>query len=327
MFYSLNENVTESVEDIMKNDEIVASPYEDFTEGAMAIVAESEENFSNLMEYIGMNEAAQFAETGEPVVYTEASFAEIKAKIRSFIDKIIEKIKSLFKRAILFFDQHFKADSEFVKKYKKRIDAASTTDLEFKGYPFSKAADLSFKDPASTISALSAIKDKDEYDDLINSFCKALAGKDCDKSDFKSTVFEQLHGSDTKEDLSGKDLDLKEAVLIITGTSKTKTALNKQKDAAISSLNKLKNSYEKADLSGKSDEEKNTNTYKISMARDVSGLVTTLFGEMITAVKDLNAQSRALCAKAMVKSKVLTRESATIEHPAYEGFFDGFDMI
>ena len=322
MFYSLNENVTESVEDIMKNDEIVASPYEDFTEGAMAIVAESEENFSNLMEYIGMNEAAQFAETGEPVVYTEASFAEIKAKIRSFIDKVIEKIKALFKRIMLFIDQRTKSDKEFVRKYRKRIEAASTTDLEFSGYPFSKAGTVNISKVEGVIDTAST---KEEREDAVNVITQAIAG--CDRDEYKSKLFEILHGSDSKEDLSGSDLDLSIAMKCIENTDKGKTAAKKGYDDATKALNNIKKSAEKISMEKKSDKEKDVHTMKLYVIREACNFITIAYGAIITAIKDENAQSRALCAKAMVKSKTLTRESATIEHPAYEGFFDGFDMI
>ena len=323
MFYSLNENVTESVEDIMKNDEIVASPYEDFMEGAMAAVVESREEFSNLMEYIGMSECAQFAETGESVVYTEASFADIKAKIRKFIDKVIEKIKSLFKRVILFFDQRAKSDSEFVSKYKKRIEAASTTDLEFTGYPFSKGGnkiDISRFDQYFE----KAINEKDK-EDAVNLITQGLFG--CDRDELKSKLFELSHGSDSKEELSGEDLNLKIALEIIKSNSKLKQEIKKDYDDNVKALNNLKKKIEKMPLENASDEKKDRAQMALYLVKELTSITLTVYGAQIQAAKDLNAQARALCAKAMIKSKTLTRESAMIEHPAYEGFFDGFDMI
>lgn len=323
MFYSLNENVTESVEDIMKNDEIVASPYEDFMEGAMAAVVESREEFSNLMEYIGISECAQFAETGEPVVYTEASFADIKAKIRSFIDKVIEKIKALFKRIILFIDQRAKADKEFVSKYRKRIEAASTTDLEFNGYPFSKARDIDLKIDSTTIKTASEKEDKEA---AVNFITQAIAN--CDRDEFKSKLFEIFHGSDSKEELSGDDISLTKAMSYIENTQQAKKDAKTGYDEATKSLNAIKKDADSVkDMASKTDKEKDAHTMKLYVIREASTLITTAYGAWITAIKDKNAQCRALCAKAMVKSKVLNRESATIEHPAYEGFFDGFDMI
>lgn len=322
MFYSLNENVTESVEDIMKNDEIVASPYEDFMEGAMAAVVESREEFSNLMEYIGMNEAAQFAETGEPVVYTEASFDDIKNKIKNFINKIIEKIKSLFKRVILFFDQRAKSDGDFVSKYKKRIEAASTTDLEFTGYPFSKAKNPNLSALDGALEKTSTMTDRE---DAVNTITQAVLG--CDRDEVREKTLEYMRGSDTKEELSGKDLDLTIAMNYIKDSSKAKSDVKKIYDETTKKLNELKKKTEKTPLDKATDKEKDANSMRLYIIREVGTILLTIYGAAIQSIKDRNAQSRALCAKAMVKSKTLTRESATIEHPAYEGFFDGFDMI
>ena len=328
MFYSLNENVNESVEDIMKNDEIVASPYEDFAEGAMAIVAESEMEFNNLMEYIGVNEAAQFAETGEPVVYTEASFSGIKAKIMSFIDKIINKIKSLFKRIVLFFDQKFKSDKEFVKKYRKRIEAASTKDIEFEGYTFPNfntiTSEIKISDVETALNTACTKETKEEGKDYL---CNAiLSGSE--SSDFAQKLFEKLHGGEEgKHAITINDSSLKQVLSDLENSSKSGKAAKDAHDAAIKALNKLKTSLPKDDISKYTDTKKQQHTMKIALIKDAANLVATAYGAIVKAIKDKNAQDRALCAKVLVKGKTLTRESATIEHPAYEGFFDGFDMI
>lgn len=328
MFYSLNENVNESVEDIMKNDEIVASPYEDFAEGAMAIVAESEMEFNNLMEYIGVNEATQFAETGEPVVYTEASLSGIKAKIVSFIDKIINKIKSLFKRIVLFFDQRFKSDKEFVKKYRKRIEAASTKDIEFEGYTFPDFTNITSIIKIGGVEAeLDEAAKKETKEDGKNHLCNfILAGSE--SSDFAQKLFEKLHGGEEgKHSITVSDSGMKQVLSDLENSSKSGEAAKKTHDAAIKSLNALKKKLPKDDMSKSSDEEKQQHTMKISLVKDAANLVATAYGAVVKAIKDKNAQDRALCAKVLVKGKTLNRESATIEHPAYEGFFDGFDMI
>ena len=325
MFYSLNENVTESIEDIMKNDEIVASPYEDFMEGAMAAVVESQEEFSNLMEYIGVNEASQFAETGEPVVYTEASFGDIKAKIRAFINKVIEKIKSIFKRVVLFFDKYIKNNKDFLSKYEKRIRASSGKDLEFKGYPFPAnlesmiISDMEFDVESDGKKA----SEDDTVEDIVDMMVDAKFK--CNRSELKSTLFEKYHGSDSKETLD--NININTQLNIIKSADKDIKMLDKAKNEIIKSLNKEMKEAEKKDISGYDDAKKAKYNKMLQVFRQIPGIYITVYGEMITAAKDRASQARAICAKAMVKSGTLTRESATIEHPAYEGFFDGFDMI
>ena len=105
------------------------------------------------------------------------------------------------------------------------------------------------------------------------------------------------------------------------------TEIKKDYDDNVKALNNLKKKIEKMPLENASDEKKDRAQMALYLVKELTSITLTVYGAQIQAAKDLNAQARALCAKAMVKSKTLTRESATIEHPAYEGFFDGFDMI
>ena len=90
---------------VMEDDSVKPSMYEDFTEGAMVAVAESETNYTKLMMGIGIAEAVAYSETGEAMVYTEGFISDVVDKIKAFFKKLWDKIKAVFKGFVLMFDQ------------------------------------------------------------------------------------------------------------------------------------------------------------------------------------------------------------------------------
>lgn len=315
--------------DIMNDNNIIPSYYEDFMEGALAIVAENDQNFANLMEYIGIHEATTFAQTGEEVVYTEGMLSGIGEKVKKFIDKVIAKIKSLFKRVVLFFDQRFKKDKDFVNKYKKRIqNAGMPSDFEFSGYPFPENVSDKVKITAITESVISDSVGKDgknEDSDVKDYLVKAVLSTCNSYEDFRSDLFEATHGSDSKEDLSGNQLSATTAMNYIYDSSKTMKDLKKIHSDAEKALNDLRKTVDKQDMSKASDDDKVVRSAMLRSIRYATDIIATAYGAVLQAHKDKNAQCRALCAKLITKGGTINESAIT--HPAYDDFFDGFEMI
>ena len=230
---------------VMEDDSVKPSMYEDFTEGAMVAVAESETNYTRLMMGIGITEAVAYSETGEPMVYTESFIGDVVDKIKAFFKKLWDKIKALFKRFVLMFDQYFKNDKDFLKKYKSRILKSSTKDMTFSGYPFYKSKGFKANNAASKIESadavVSTIKGKignydlntaedaldrlsEKREEIVDQFRGSLVEQNSvDASNFHDELFEYFHGATSKETLSDSDAEMNLSNCIIV--------LEKSKDA------------------------------------------------------------------------------------------------
>lgn len=340
---------------VMEDDSVKPSMYEDFTEGAMVAVAESETNYTRLMMGIGITEAVAYNETGEPMVYTESFIGDVVDKIKAFFKKLWDKIKALFKRFILMFDQYFKSDKDFLKKYKSRILKSSTKDVTYNGYPFSKAngfrgANLAGLNNinADTVNAeierrvlpelMNARGNSDTLSERREEIADNFRGEIVDKqsvdaSDFHDELFEYFHGSTSKETLSDSDPELNLSNCITTleqnkeyikSAQKIVDKIGKWIDDAVKRIEQdskreitaYKNNPNNSDREKTEMETDSTKlvTVEISIYRDCGGILTQTIGAVLTALKDMNRQARAICAKAIVKSGKINEESAGSEY-------------
>ncbi len=373
MFYDSFKHTTDSgicvkeAATVMEDDSVKPSMYEDFTEGAMVAVAESETNYTRLMMGIGITEAVAYSETGEAMVYTEGFISDVVDKIKTFFKKLWDKIKALFKRFVLMFDQYFKNDKDFLKKYKSRMLKSSNKDMTYNGYPFSKAEGLTNGSYATTRfnNAENLLNDinsritsagfndvnnstrgrqddttiSEQREEIVDRVRGALLGKSgnagVDSSDFHEEVFEYFHGSTSKETLDDSDPELNISNCITT-IERSKEAINTAQkaldsigkfiDKAIKSVENEMKTHNAAftdDAAGttnrltKAEKESNNTRFvntKIAIIRDASGAMTQLYGGYLTALKDMNRQARAICAKAIVKSGKINEESAGSEY-------------
>lgn len=259
---------------VMEDDSVKPSMYEDFTEGAMVAVAESETNYTKLMMGIGIAEAVAYSETGEPMVYTEGFISDVVDKVKSFFKKLWDKIKALFKRFVLMFDQYFKNDKDFLKKYKTRILKSSNKDMTYSGYPFQKATGLSGFNPTkfdaaslqTTIEAkLAAVASYDSNDnadgsrdgntmsekreEIIDTIRGTLVNKtSVDSSDFHDEVFEYFHGSTSKETLddSDPDMNLSNCIAVIEKAKDATKAAQRALDSIGKYIDQVVKNIEKA---------------------------------------------------------------------------------
>ena len=341
---------------VMEDDSVKPSMYEDFTEGAMVAVAESETNYTRLMMGIGITEAVAYSETGEPMVYTESFIGDVVDKIKAFFKKLWDKIKALFKRFVLMFDQYFKSDKDFLKKYKSRILKSSTKDMTFSGYPFFKSKGVKADNAVdskieSADAVVNTIKAKignydlntaedaldrlsEKREEMVDQFRGSLVEQNSvDASDFHDELFEYFHGATSKETLSDSDaeMNLSNCIMVlekskdaIKSAQKVVDKIGKWIDDAVKTIeNEAKSATEKniSSMSGSDDEKSKAktlqgrivNTY-VALFRDCGGVLTQYAGAVLTALKDLNRQSRAICAKAIVKSGKINEESAGSEY-------------
>lgn len=343
----------ETLEQLMNNDKIQPSFYENYIEGALAIVAESTENDNRLMKAIGVNEAAYFAQTGSEYVYTEGTLSDIWKKVKSFIMKIWEKIKGLLKRFVAMFDKYFASDKDFVKKYKKRILMADTKDISYEGYKFpgiasttiTKISDIETdaKREASTKSSgATLIKNEDEVNDIMDIIRGSACGSNgkVEAGEFSSEFKEMVYGD--KETMEGSELEVSKQVNYIENYNEAKKEveqLKKASDKVFKEFIKMIDDKEKEFTEPKDFEGdkkgidpltgatgKNSDIVKhMGFVRTIltrcSELVATATGIYLQALKDRNRQARAICVKVMAKGGTLQKESTSFEYPAYGSSF------
>jgi hypothetical protein len=101
-------------------------------ESAFRIVAETEQNYTNIMKAVGVEELAAFEEGREFVL--EAGFLD---KIVSVLKGLWEKVKGLFRKFIAAIDSATKSDKDFINKYKSYLMKPGVLkDFKYKGYKF-----------------------------------------------------------------------------------------------------------------------------------------------------------------------------------------------
>ena len=127
--------ITDTFESVCE-DESIEPCSEDMQEAGFDAIIAMNENYNAIMRRTAYVEAAALEETGREYVYTEGVLGDMYNTIKSFLMKIWERIKGLFKRFIMIIDSYSKNDKDFAKKYQKQIFSKSgdTSDFTFKGY-------------------------------------------------------------------------------------------------------------------------------------------------------------------------------------------------
>ena len=103
---------------------------------ALRVVAESENNWNQIMKAMAITELAAYEETGDADYYVTESGSSFLQSVKDFFKKLLEKIKGIFQKFIATIDSWTKDDKAFVSKYKDKVMKANTTDFEFEGYNF-----------------------------------------------------------------------------------------------------------------------------------------------------------------------------------------------
>lgn len=147
-------------------DESVIPCFEDnFITAGARICAENTINMNRIMEACIIEEFCYLEENGTEMIYEEGKLKSFFDKVKSFFLKLWEKIKSIFKKAILMFNQHTKKDKEFLNKYKKEINQAANSSFGDKEIPIFKYI---WYTGADTNKSLTDIFNSDQFKDDID---------------------------------------------------------------------------------------------------------------------------------------------------------------
>ena len=111
-----------------------------FEEISLMMVAESEQNYNNIMKAIALDELAYYEEYGTEMIYEASGIQGVLDKIKAFFQKLIEKIRQVLHAFIAKLDSFLKSGKDFANKYQKEFSRKWSDvkgDFEFKGYKFS----------------------------------------------------------------------------------------------------------------------------------------------------------------------------------------------
>ena len=129
-------------------------------EGALAIVAESEENYNKIMKAIGISELNYFEATGVEMVYEAGKIRALFDKVIEFFENLIKKVKAMYQRFVQWLDQYTKGGEEFVKKYETTIKNKDLTGFKYEGFKFDNLGDIKsvlFTDGKKAMGAVSEV--------------------------------------------------------------------------------------------------------------------------------------------------------------------------
>ena len=302
---------------------------------ALRVVAESENNWNQIMQAIAVTELASYEETGDADYYITESGSGFLASVKEFFKKLLEKIKGIFQKFIATIDSWSKDDKAFISKYKDKILKANTSDFEFEGYTFTYKKDISFdragvksQNLNNLITGSPTAKTKDEWEtitkefrgdkleDLCDEYRAAVIDTiatykpdKCDSSDFSSDMFEALRNGESSKSTIDKVSPI-DFITTIQDTGDIKKRTKKAYDALQRGINDAIKDVETAeknvrkDLPNTTDKEKKAGYVSFCGAftgflRMKESINTQAYGAWLQAVKDENRQAKAVCVKLM----------------------------
>ena len=308
---------------------------DDIQECAYNAIMDINENYSNFMGALALNELNSIETTGQEFVYTEGVLGDFASKIKAFLLKIWEKIKSLFKHALMIFNSYSKTDKEFVNKYKQELSKAATKDLSdfvFKGYSYSNltegkvSAAITVIDNAKDVGEAAAGSDatvdykklNDNFSDDMEKLRGLVVGaisKDpgsLTADEFNKELYSALRGDmDEKEELD--DIDVHKLMNELTSSADDKKVANrafrdskKVIDKAIKDAEKNERTYTKENVPVKGNDEdkkeKVNNTvksysYGLKWMRESKSLLISLDAAVLNTIKERSRQNKACLIK------------------------------
>ena len=308
---------------------------DDIQECAFNAVMDINENYNNFMGALALNELNAMETTGQEFVYTEGVLGDFASKIKAFLLKIWEKIKALFKHALMIFDSYSKTDKEFVNKYKQQLSKSAVKDLSdfvFKGYSYSNltenkvGAAITVIDNAKGVGEAAAgsgadvdyKKLNDDFSDHMEKLRGEIVGaisKDpgsLTADEFNKELYTALRGDmEEKEELD--DIDVHTLMNELSTSAEAKKTANrafrdskKAIDKAIKDAEKNERTQTKENVPVKDDDEEKkkevNNTvksysYGLKWMRESKSMLVTLDAAVLNVLKERSRQYKACLIK------------------------------
>lgn len=186
-----------TADSLIKDEDIKAAYEESSLEAGARCVMEVTQNWNNIMQACTIQEFNYLEENGAEMVYEGVILESFIDTVKKFFINLWEKIKSIFKKALMQFSSWVTSDKDFIAKYEKDIYRAVNNDLKkedievsiYKDYvflgkaSFDKAAVAGIteiqKDTFSDVSSVSTIVptirvDNDSDEEQLKKACEAF---------------------------------------------------------------------------------------------------------------------------------------------------------
>ena len=238
----------DEVEDAQEG--MIGEPVEEFAE----IVYESEYNFNQIMQAIGvaeLNEAAM----GRDMIYEAMTIKSLFEEVKKFIVTNFAKLTKAFKELLAKLDFAAKIDKKFVAKHENAIKEGFNTDWSKEGIDFSKANLEYPTTPVGTYEEITKHLDDAKNAKIDKDQLAALAGTY--KADAQAKAMYKYFGADSadnnesfKKQLREDKIGVKAEKVALKGVVKVDDVINTLKGdretAAIrKAYNTLKGEYKK----------------------------------------------------------------------------------
>lgn len=333
-----------NLEDLLEDASIIDLPEAaSFYQCALEATAMDEANWNGIMQACGLQEYAYFMENGEEFVYNEAASSGFIESVRSFLKKVWEKIKSIFKKFMIFLSSHMKSGKEFISKYRADINKAIAnipSNAQFNGYKFTlnaykdtvltKASEFKNRviqaigdggatgENFSKLSAVSLIGDAEvntsdswDYEDEMEKIRGGLLGSGTySATEFSKELFEKLrNNSSTKENMDLNSKLVTDAIAELDGAKTTEKAVNESYKDVNKWFEDLDKALQKIQSSWSKAKPANEDNLlqiqrSISLTKGTTSAIQTANGLFLAASKDMQNQAKAICVKVVsFKSK------------------------
>lgn len=248
--FSNNSTYIETLDSIYNDVDVKPVESDNIEEESLYIVENIHENYQTIMKHIGIAELQSLEESGREMVYTEGVLSSMFNAVKNFLQKIWEKIKSLFKRFMMIIDSYTKTDKEFLDKYRSQILAArDLSNFTFKGYKWNENAfnqtpsamlELTAASAGSGATAHLSTGSSEEYDKLEDKYddfeetirgevIKGLGGQGgkFTSSEFIKELKEIYQSGDSeKQELDNKDIKVHDIITELAESRKLKKGVN-----------------------------------------------------------------------------------------------------
>lgn len=326
--------------------------FEPGIEGALAIVAESEENYNRIMKAVGISELNYFEATGAEMVYEAGKLNAFFGKVKEFFEKLIKKVKGMYERFVQWLDQYIKNGEDFVKKYGNTLKNKKLDGFEYQGFRFTNLEGIDKivftkekKSMQTTAELIKKCGDLKDYKDELGENSAAIDGfLDFYNNDYEDKLRGEILGNRNEGVASGEFVE-KLSAYFRDGESGRKGMVTLKGDDVVKSLEHIKTAKKDIEAAKKAmktiqeniqkviDElktlqkklESNVNTDEggkvvavaskgIAVYKSMMNINVTVKGAYLAALRDRNKQARSMCFKA------LGHKAEEEQKPAHEGF-------
>ncbi len=161
-----------TADSLIKDEDIKAAYEESSLEAGARCVMEATQNWNNIMRACTIQEFNYLEESGSELVYEGVVLESFVDSVKKFFLNLWEKIKSIFKKALMQFSSWVTSDKDFITKYKKTILSAINGELKKEDIEVSIYKDYIFLQDGfdKTTAGGNAEVEKIEFKDLTDIF-------------------------------------------------------------------------------------------------------------------------------------------------------------